>query len=91
MRGRPPSPRDRFAGEVDHRVRPIDFACPRAGIADVVPRRPDDGARRELRCGSAREDDDVVTIRDEALGQRPTEKSGAARDDDLHLRNQNTE
>jgi hypothetical protein len=32
-----------------------------------------------------------VAVSDKALGERPAQESRAARDDDLHCRNQNTE
>jgi hypothetical protein len=84
VRGRPPSASDRLASEVNYRVRAVDLAGPHARIA---VRQPDDLARRELGRGSSREDDNVVTLSDEALGKRPAEKAGTARDDDFHLKN----
>src|SRR5262249_12488395 len=76
----PTAPGDRFACEVDHRSSSLERGPPR-------PRGSIGGPRHDLahgRCRLTCQHSDLVTCLDQARGKRPTEKTGAASDDDSH-------
>src|SRR5262245_2074217 len=68
LRG-PAAARDRFAGEVDDGVRAIDFFRPRSGCAIGGPGGESSLARGNVSGYAASEDDEVVAVAPERLGE----------------------
>src|SRR5437879_2693416 len=67
-------------GQVDHRVRPVEFRLPRTCRFAVPPDHPP----RRL-CRIAAEHDNFMAVGDEGPRKQPSDLSAASRDYDFHV------